>query len=35
MLKSAGFVEPSLLRRTGFKSSPVTEGAVFSARKPG
>ena len=23
-----------LLHRTGYKSSPVTEGAVFSARKP-
>jgi hypothetical protein len=34
MIKSAGFIEPRLLHRTGFKSSPVTIGAVFSARKP-
>jgi len=35
MMGSAGFVEARLLRRTGFKSSAATVGAVFSARKPG
>jgi hypothetical protein len=34
MLMSAGFVEARLLHSTGFKSSPVTVGALFSARKP-
>jgi len=34
MIESAGFIDPRLLHRTGFKSSPLTVGAVFSARKP-
>jgi len=34
MIDSAGFIECRLVRRTGFKSSPVTVGAVFGARKP-
>ena len=34
MMESTGFVEARLLRRTGFKSSPETVGAVFGARKP-
>jgi len=35
MCESAGFQEARLLRLTGYKSSPVTSGAEFSARKPG
>lgn len=34
MLSAAGFQNPVLHVMTGFKSSPVTEGAVFSCRKP-
>ena len=34
MMQTAGFIEARLLGCTGFKSSPETVGAVFSARKP-
>jgi len=34
MLEAAGFHDARLLRATGFKSSPLTMGMVFSCRKP-
>jgi hypothetical protein len=34
MIKEAGFVRAELVRMTGFRSSPVTEGALFRAVKP-
>lgn len=34
MLAEAGFTQARHHAMTGFKSSPHTEGAVFSARKP-
>ena len=34
MLKEAGFRRVELAGTTGFRSSPVTEGALFRAVKP-
>jgi hypothetical protein len=34
MLNEVGFVDVELVGETGFKSSPVTKGVLFRARKP-
>lgn len=34
LLKKAGFQAANLVKLTGFKSSPYTEGALFYAEKP-
>jgi hypothetical protein len=34
MLEQAGFVDGELIGKTGFNSSPVTEGILIRARKP-
>lgn len=35
LLRKAGFQAANLVKLTGFKSSPYTEGALFYAKKPG
>jgi hypothetical protein len=34
LLNKVGFLQADFLRRTGFKSSPYTEGALFYGEKP-